>query len=95
MTNQKGNWLIDMGDYLTLAEAADRSGLHANSLKRLLRQGVLRGFKTAVNGRRQWLVHWPTLRQYADPMTGFLLDMPGPKLFLRRAKADDAGRSEK
>jgi excisionase family DNA binding protein len=77
-----------MGDFITLEEAARRSGLHLNSLKRLLRQGVLRGFKTVHGGRRRWLVSMASLRQYTDPMTGWLLDMPGPKLFLKRAEED-------
>mgnify|MGYP002397819591 CR=1 FL=1 len=75
-----------MSDFITLEEAARRSGLHPNSLKRLLRQGALRGFKTAHAGRRRWLVSVASLRQYTDPLTGWLLDLPGPKLFLRRAE---------
>lgn len=77
-----------MGDFVTLEEAARRSGLHPNSLKRLLRQGVLRGFKTTQAGRRRWLISAVSLRQYTDPLTGWLLDRPGPKLFLRRAEDD-------
>jgi len=73
-----------VGDFIPLGEAARRSGLHPNSLKRLLRQGVLRGFKAARNGRKQWLVSTASLRAYTDPESGLLLDLPGPKRFLRR-----------
>lgn len=72
-------------DYIPLDEAVRRSGLHPETLKRLLRGGVITGFKAAHGGRRRWLVSVLSLRQYADPVNGFLLDLPGPKLFLRRA----------
>jgi excisionase family DNA binding protein len=76
-------------DFVTLAEAAALSGLHKNTLKRLLRQGVLRGYKMVWEGRMRWLVSVRSLRQYTDPIEGFLLDLPGPKLFLRRVEEDD------
>jgi len=75
-------------DYIPLEEAARRSGLHSETLKRLLRGGVIVGHKAAYGGRRRWLVSVSSLRQYTNPVYGFLLDLPGPKLFLRRA--DDA-----
>lgn len=78
-----------MSDFIPLETAAEISGLHPNSLKRLLRQGVIRGFKATVGGRQRWLVSVASLRQYTDPMTGWLLDQPGPKLFLRRQRNDD------
>ena len=71
-------------DYIPLDEAAAMSGLHQNTLRRLLREGVIRGFKTAHEGKQRWLVSASSLRQYTDPVQGFLLDLPGPKLFLRR-----------
>jgi Helix-turn-helix domain len=74
-------------DFITIAEAIEISGLHVNTLMRLLRQGVIRGYKTKWNGRRRWMVSVRSLRQYTDPYEGFLLDMPGPKIFLE--KVDD------
>lgn len=71
-------------DYIQLEEAVQQSGLHPNTLRRLLREGVLRGFKTTHEGRHRWLVSAASLKQYADPLHGFLLDLPGPKLFLRK-----------
>ncbi|MGH2522691.1 MAG: helix-turn-helix domain-containing protein [Anaerolineales bacterium] len=71
-------------DYISLEEAAQRSGLHVNTIRRLLRAGVLRGYKTAERGKRRWMVSAASLREYADPIYGFLLEMPGPKLFLRK-----------
>lgn len=77
-------------EYLTLEAAAQQSGLHTNTLRRLLREGVLRGYKIGHRGKQRWLVSAASLRDYTDPMQGFLLDLPGPKLFLRR-RARQAG----
>jgi len=71
-------------DFTPLEEAAARSGLHPNTLKRLLRQGVIRGFKGAYKGKSHWLVSVRSLDQYANPVRGFLLELPGPKIFLTR-----------
>jgi hypothetical protein len=76
-------------DYITLEEAALLSGLHLGSLKRLLRSGQLRGYKQSFNGRKRWMVSVRSLRQYTDPYNGYLLDLPGPKLYLRRVDDDD------
>ncbi len=76
-------------DYLTLEEAAQRSGLHVETLKRLLREGVIEGYKAVYQGRRRWRVSAASLKQYTDPVYGFLLDLPGPKLFLRRMDEED------
>ncbi len=73
-------------DYMTIEEAAQISGLHPNTLRRLLRQGEIRGYK---DGWR-WMVSASSLRQYTDPVHGFLLELPGPKMFLtRRDEGDD------
>jgi helix-turn-helix protein len=71
-------------DFIPIEEAARRSGLHSNTIKRLLRSGQLRGHKTNLSGRRCWMVSVYSLRHYTDPINGFLLDMPGPKLFLSK-----------
>jgi excisionase family DNA binding protein len=76
-------------DFITLDEAAEASGLHQNTLRRLLRQGAIRGYKMKWRGRSRWLVSVRSLRKYADPFNGFLLDLPGPKIFLRRVEDDE------
>ena len=75
-------------DYIPIEEAAQQSGLHINTLKRLLREGVIEGYKAIHQRKRRWLVSAASLRQYTDPFNGFLLDLPGPKLFLRRLDDD-------
>jgi hypothetical protein len=35
------------------------------------------------------MVSVASLKQYTDPVYGFLLDLPGPKLFLRRMDEED------
>ena len=69
-----------MPDYITLKEAAKRSGLHENSLRRLLRSGEIDGYKRGWS----WMVSVRSLDNYTDPVEGFLLELPGPKLFLTR-----------
>ncbi len=77
-------------DYMTVEEAAQISGLHPNTLRRLLRQRQIVGYKKTVDGKVRWRVSASSLRQYTDPVTGFLLELPGPKLFLsRRDEGDD------
>ncbi len=71
-------------EYLTLDEAARRSGLHRHTVQRLVRDGVLWGYKDVVRGRMRWLISARSLRYYCDPINGFLLDLRGPKLYLRR-----------
>ena len=38
-------------DYISIEEAAEQSGLHVETLKRLLRAGVLAGYKSVERGR--------------------------------------------
>lgn len=75
-------------DYISIEEAAQWSGLHSNTIQRLLRRGVLQGYKTIQGRTRRWMVSVASLRQYADPINGFLLDMPGPRLFLSKLNED-------
>ena len=79
------------GDYISIDEAARRSGLHPNSIQRLLREGKLAGYKEHHDGHLRWYVSVNSLDGYTNPWTGYLLDRPGPKLFLRRRddSADD------
>ena len=70
--------------YLTLKQAAEFSGLHAKTLMRLVRAGTLEGHKACVDGVWRWYVSADSLSDYSDPYLGFLLDLPGPKLYLRR-----------
>lgn len=76
-------------DYLILEEAVRRSGLHEQTIKRLLKQGVIVGHKAAVRGHHRWLISARSLRGYCDPINGFLLDLRGPKLYLRRVSDNE------
>lgn len=76
--------------YIPLDEAERRCGLSQGSLKRLLRQGVLDGYKAACRGKSRWLVSVASLTRYTHPEYGFLLDLPGPKLFLKRRSESPA-----
>jgi hypothetical protein len=80
---------VSTDQYIPIEAAAQRSGLHTNSLKRLLRQGLIAGYKVNHLGRMRWMVSVRSLDQYVNPDTGFMLDRPGPKLFLRRRNEDD------
>ena len=71
-------------DYISIEEAAERSGLHVGSLKRLLRQGVITGYKINHQGRRRWMVSVRSLDRYVDPEASFMFERPGPKIYLRR-----------
>lgn len=73
-----------MSSYIILEAAAQSSGLHPNTLRRLLRAGIVEGYKANHEGRSRWLVSLGSLRRYTDPIEGFLLDLPGPKIFLGR-----------
>lgn len=74
-----------MDEWIELEEAAHRSGLHPNTLRRLLRRGVVYGYKSISGGRLRWLVSPRSLKGYADPVAGVLLDKPGPKIYLAKA----------
>lgn len=80
-------------NYISITEAARRFGLHTNTIARLLRRGVLQGYKTtSQGGASRWMVSIQSLRSYTDPITGFALDMPGPKMFL--SKLDEREEDE-
>jgi Helix-turn-helix domain len=74
-----------MPDYISLKEAAKRSGLHENSLRRLLRAGDIQGYKRGW----WWMVSTHSLDAYTDPIMGFLLELPGPKLYLTKREDND------
>jgi hypothetical protein len=82
-------------DYITLKEAVERSGLHAVTLRRLLRQGIILGYKEPRGRAIRWWVSARSLEQYTDPHLGFLLDLPGPKVFLRRRDEEEDEDEEK
>jgi Helix-turn-helix domain len=63
-------------DYISIDDAAHNSGLHPNTLRRLLRAGKLKGYKRS---RWYWMVSVRSLKAYADPVSGYLLEQPGPK----------------
>jgi excisionase family DNA binding protein len=77
------------GDYISISDAARRSGLHRNTIQRLLRQGKLTGFKEHHGGHFRWWVSVRSLEEYANPWTGYLMDRPGPKLYLTRRDNDE------
>ena len=77
------------GDYISIQEAARRSGLHPNTIQRLLREGRLSGFKANQDGHFRWWVSVRSVERYTNPWNGFLMDRPGPKLFLKRQNEDD------
>ena len=87
-------WSGVVGDvYLTLDEAAQRSGLHRHTIQRLVHAGVIWGYKDSVRGRLRWMISARSLRHYCDPINGFLLDLRGPKLYLRRVDdSSDEGK---
>ena len=63
--------------------------LGVETITPIVRRGVLLGYKTSYQGRsRRWMVSVVSLRHYADPINGFLLDMPGPRLFLSKLHED-------
>jgi excisionase family DNA binding protein len=76
-------------EYLTLKQAAELSGLHVKTLMRLVRAGRLEGYKATLGGARRWYVSAESLSHYTDPFHGYLLDLPGPKLYLTRANDED------
>jgi excisionase family DNA binding protein len=78
-------------DFLSIEEAAARSGLHPNTIQRLLRQGKLEGFKEHHDGRYRWFVSASSLDKYTNPWNGFLMDRPGPKIYLQRQDDDKEG----
>jgi hypothetical protein len=83
------------GDYIPISEAARRSGLHPNTIQRLMRQGKLNGFKEHHDGQYRWWVSVRSLDHYTNPLTGFLMDRPGPKLYLKRRDEADKKENEK
>lgn len=80
------------GEYISIEEAAARSGLHPNTIQRLLRQGKLEGFKEHHGGQFRWLVAVWSLDSYTNPWNGFLMDRPGPKPYLRRQDEKDENK---
>ena len=67
-------------DHIPLLEAARISGLHPVTLRRLLRQGDILGHKQGW----YWQVSAKSLFAYTNPVNGFALDLPGPKIFLTK-----------
>jgi hypothetical protein len=75
-------------EFVRLEEASRRSGLHPNTLRRLLREGALYGYKAVHHGKQCWWVSAQSLKRYTNPLSGFLLDLPGPKRFLKRREEE-------
>ena len=72
------------GEFVAIERAALESGLHPESIKRLLRQGRLEGYKARVRGHQRWLVSRASLRAYVEEVQTFASDRPGPRMFLKR-----------
>lgn len=72
--------------YISIEAAAQLSGLHPNTLRRLLRERVVRGRKLVVAGKRRWTVSAESLRDYLAPSLRFAAIQPAPKLRLRSRK---------
>ena len=53
------NW-SDLADYITTEEAADLSGYHVNYIRRIMRQGKIKGRKAGI----VWLIERPSLLEY-------------------------------
>lgn len=70
--------------YVELGEASSKSGLHPNTLRRLLRNGTIFGYKGTQRGKFRWMVSVRSIRNYTDPVFGVALDHPGPKAFLEK-----------
>lgn len=70
--------------YVLLEAACSYSGLRPNTIRRLLRAGVIEGYKASCQGKCRWKISVASLHRYADPIEGFLIDLPGPKTFLAR-----------
>lgn len=71
-------------DYISLEAAVATSGLHPNTLRRLLREGIVRGRKTVIGGRPHWRVLNDSLRQYLAGAQVYWSERRGPRLKLRR-----------
>ena len=79
---KRGN---SMDAWIELEEASRQSGLHPNTLRRLLRLGVIYGYNASFRGKCRWLVSGLSLKRYADPAYGLVLDNRGPKTFLLKS----------
>jgi hypothetical protein len=75
---------VFLGDYVGVEEAARLSGLHPNSIRRLLRAGRLSGRKGRWRGRTCWMVSRRSLREYVQTALTFASDRRGPRMFLKR-----------
>jgi hypothetical protein len=82
---------VAYGDYVVVEAAARESGLHPNSIKRLLRQGRLAGYKARLRGKHRWLVSRASLRAYVEHVQTFASDRPGPRVFLRKRGKEGDG----
>lgn len=76
-------------DFLTIEEAAELFGVHAGTIRRLLRDRTLRGRKMMYGTRMRWLVSRRDLLDRWHPNTGYALEYSGPKLYLTRATVED------
>jgi hypothetical protein len=69
---------------VVLEEALRLSGLHVDTLTRLLRAGTIKGQKAKHNHRLRWFVSLASLQAYLNEENLFLSSRTGPKMHLRR-----------
>ena len=73
-----------MDGYVVLEEALRLSGLHADTLTRLLRTGMIKGKKAVYQRRLRWFVSVASLSAYLNEENVFMSARTGPKMHLRR-----------
>lgn len=76
-------------DYVGVEEGARLSGLHPNTIRRLLRAGELRGRKARWRGRTRWMVSKRSLRDYVETAITFASERPGPRMYLKRWREEE------
>ena len=63
----------DLADYMTTQEAANKLGYHVEHVRRMLREGDLKGLKVG----NMWFVHKPSVDRYIQANAG--LDKYDPR----------------
>jgi excisionase family DNA binding protein len=56
----------DLTDYMTTQEAAEQLGYHVEHVRRMLREGDLKGKKVGY----MWFIHKPSVDEYLDKTVG-------------------------
>ncbi len=56
----------DLADYMTTQEAAEKLGYHVVHVRRMIREGDLKGQKVG----NMWFVHTPSVEEYLEKTAG-------------------------